>query len=379
VEFVQVQHRNSPHDIGFIRSQPKSFEQVFDLLMAVMGASSAACLLGYRDNKFLGAMHQGKIRFETRFLTECDAPSAFPPRKVRAVETDGVLLSGDSLVVDRSKFRLVGDKTGNAKVFWFRIDDDTIDLLVLDARDEKGQLTLERSTDLLVTFWEKLRSAYFGGNAEQSNDQSLSIIQAVLDAIPAPTVLVRGDRSVVASNARASGELRSGNFIRQMNQFLTTSTRAETHLLHGAIHSVLADDGPATRMLLASDANSGQRTILEVRRLSLPQPATVTVEPLCLVTMLRRADVTSVARVAAAYGLTQSEQRLVAQLATGSNVRDAAEAVGIKESSARTYIKRVFMKMGVSRQAQLISLVSSQSVLLRNEGDEEGSGHRDES
>jgi DNA-binding CsgD family transcriptional regulator len=59
------------------------------------------------------------------------------------------------------------------------------------------------------------------------------------------------------------------------------------------------------------------------------------------------------------YRLTQTEARLVAALARGERLETAARALGVTFGTGRTYLKRVFLKMGVSRQADLMRLVLS--------------------
>ncbi len=69
-----------------------------------------------------------------------------------------------------------------------------------------------------------------------------------------------------------------------------------------------------------------------------------------------RKCVTSTEDVAAALNLTPSEARIVYGLAEGANVEEAAKQAGVSISTARTYIKNVFSKTGVSRQAELVRL-----------------------
>lgn len=61
-------------------------------------------------------------------------------------------------------------------------------------------------------------------------------------------------------------------------------------------------------------------------------------------------------RLAIALGITPSEARVVHGLVEGGNVEDAARAAGVSISTARTYLKNVFSKTGVSRQAELVRL-----------------------
>jgi DNA-binding CsgD family transcriptional regulator len=59
------------------------------------------------------------------------------------------------------------------------------------------------------------------------------------------------------------------------------------------------------------------------------------------------------------YRLTRTEAQLVAALADGERLEDAAQALGVTLGTGRTYLKRVFAKMGVSRQTDLMRLLLS--------------------
>lgn len=70
-----------------------------------------------------------------------------------------------------------------------------------------------------------------------------------------------------------------------------------------------------------------------------------------------RKDITTPERIAAALNLTPSEARVVFGLIVGGSVDEAATIAGVSLSSARTYLKNVFSKTGVSKQAELVRLV----------------------
>jgi len=63
------------------------------------------------------------------------------------------------------------------------------------------------------------------------------------------------------------------------------------------------------------------------------------------------------------YGLTPSEARLAHALATRRNLTRAASDAGLTVTTARSYLKRVFLKTGTSRQAQLVRLLWLQGPL----------------
>jgi DNA-binding CsgD family transcriptional regulator len=57
-------------------------------------------------------------------------------------------------------------------------------------------------------------------------------------------------------------------------------------------------------------------------------------------------------------GLTLGEARVAALIGSGLPPRAAAEKLGITEESARTVLKRVFSKVGVARQSELVELLT---------------------
>jgi DNA-binding CsgD family transcriptional regulator len=57
--------------------------------------------------------------------------------------------------------------------------------------------------------------------------------------------------------------------------------------------------------------------------------------------------------VAAAYGLTPAETRLLESLLAGRNFAETATSLGIALTTAKTHLDRIFQKTGVRRQAEL--------------------------
>ncbi len=68
------------------------------------------------------------------------------------------------------------------------------------------------------------------------------------------------------------------------------------------------------------------------------------------------------------YALTVVEARLAAWLSQGKSVSEAAEAMGITVNTARAYLKRVYDKTGVRRQAELVRLLLLSVPRLSRDG-----------
>jgi DNA-binding CsgD family transcriptional regulator len=62
-------------------------------------------------------------------------------------------------------------------------------------------------------------------------------------------------------------------------------------------------------------------------------------------------------------GLTLAEARIAALVGSGHSRKEAADHLGISEWTGREALKRVFAKLGISRQGELVKLVYRLSVL----------------
>jgi DNA-binding CsgD family transcriptional regulator len=60
--------------------------------------------------------------------------------------------------------------------------------------------------------------------------------------------------------------------------------------------------------------------------------------------------------VAAAFGLTPAETRLLASLLAGRTLTETAATLGIAGTTAKTHLEHIFLKTGVTRQAELMRL-----------------------
>ena len=65
------------------------------------------------------------------------------------------------------------------------------------------------------------------------------------------------------------------------------------------------------------------------------------------------------------HGLTAAEIRCLGEIALGRNVPEAAAALGVAQTTARTHPNRIFQKTGTASQAELVRLVASFAPPLR--------------
>ncbi len=73
----------------------------------------------------------------------------------------------------------------------------------------------------------------------------------------------------------------------------------------------------------------------------------------------------SQALLAQLFGLTPQEARLALLLADGSTLAAAAHSLGVAETAARSYSKRIYAKMGIRSQSDIVRMVYRSFALLR--------------
>jgi DNA-binding CsgD family transcriptional regulator len=71
--------------------------------------------------------------------------------------------------------------------------------------------------------------------------------------------------------------------------------------------------------------------------------------------MMPPVDIGTVARI---YGLTPAETRVLQHLIAGASITEAATALGVSETTAKTHRNHIFLKTGVSRRTDLFALIA---------------------
>ena len=69
----------------------------------------------------------------------------------------------------------------------------------------------------------------------------------------------------------------------------------------------------------------------------------------------------------ALFGLTPAEARLAIRLVNGLSLDEAAISLGVSRNTAKSHLRAVFSKTGVTRQPQLIQLILNSVVTLAGE------------
>ena len=185
----------------------------------------------------------------------------------------------------------------------------------------------------------------------------------LLDITGLGIIQLDGRGRIIAANDRARDSLRIGDGLFDEGGFLYARTPEDNAELQGLLTRALPPFGAQ---------GTGGSTV--VTRSSAAAPLVLHVNPVgreetdlrvwpvaALVLVVDPASQTRIepAVAAAALGLTRMESQVAVLLAQGMSVREIAAATGRRESTIRSHVKHMFAKHGLSRQVDLVRLVSS--------------------
>jgi DNA-binding CsgD family transcriptional regulator len=196
----------------------------------------------------------------------------------------------------------------------------------------------------------------------QSRHQSLS---DALDRLGVGVFALDGDARVIFSNGSAKAA--TGDALAIVDGRLSPRSQSVRAKLDQALCTVIDPlslgraDIPAIVIERAAPLSALALHVLPVTRAAAVAGDIFTrARALVLAIDLGRDIAPDPAVVRELFGFTLGEARVASLVGAGLSPRDAAAQLGIAESTARTVLKRVFSKAGVSRQAELVALFARQ-------------------
>ncbi len=190
-----------------------------------------------------------------------------------------------------------------------------------------------------------------------------SVGLATLNRLPMGVVVVDGMAHVLFMNSPGAEYLAGSDGLSMSpNGLCRASRQHETAKLHNLI-----------RLCVEAEEETLVRA-LSISRDDAERPLSVVVAPLpaehangrvavLLINDPASQSLPSVDTVSKLFDLTEAEARLALALGEGQRIEDAAESLGITLNSARTYLKRIFSKTDVTRQAELVRLILAAPTL----------------
>lgn len=190
----------------------------------------------------------------------------------------------------------------------------------------------------------------------------------VLDTLDLGVIFLDEQARVIEANDVALSLLRRRDGVTIQDAELSVSCRDDAAPLARAVDAALnlrrgqALDAPSTVRVRRASSRS------PLRITAVPLPARVE-NPFCSRTAALAVVVVDPERdpsvdpedLRRRHGLTRAEARLAQVLARGVSLREAADQVGVRYETARSYLKSIFQKTGASRQSELVRIMLQQA------------------
>lgn len=192
-------------------------------------------------------------------------------------------------------------------------------------------------------------------------DVTTAALHAVLDKIDTGVLLLDAKRRLLFANA--CGQQSRAALFEAAAGPLVPRTRSERAVFAAMVGAAGGDAGgmepPRATVLTAADGRRFAARVLPAS--AAPQwqiGAHDTARTFILTTPLEQNNATDPALVRDLFHLTLGEARLAVLIGSGVEVRGAASRLGIAEGTARIVLKRIFRKLGINRQAELVLKLS---------------------
>ncbi|MGD9669833.1 MAG: LuxR C-terminal-related transcriptional regulator [Hyphomicrobiaceae bacterium] len=230
------------------------------------------------------------------------------------------------------------------------------------SRHQSAGLFGDREIELLRILLPHVRRAVTISNALEMKSIEKARMSETLDKMNVGAVLTNEDGRILYANRAAEAMMRKGGALRNSGGILTTNGPAASAEIKSAIkiaarnESGIGKAGLAVR-LTEDDALAMIAHVLplgtgEVRsRLEPGSVAAVFINPAA-------DDAASARALSDCFGLTPAETRVLTRILSGKTVAETAADLGIAATTARTHLDSIFVKTGVSRQAELFRLAA---------------------
>ncbi|MGH6734565.1 MAG: helix-turn-helix transcriptional regulator [Methyloceanibacter sp.] len=233
------------------------------------------------------------------------------------------------------------------------------------------QLITDRQVELGQLLLPHLRRAVTISNVLDARAIERARMADALDALHCGVILANERADILHANRSAEQMLRQGRPLRGSGGVLGATDDAATHELRAAIKIAARDETGLGRTGLAVPLAEPEADTVFAHVLPLASGETRTrLQPdaVAAVFVGQRDERDGADLVAAAFGLTPAETRVLSGLVAGSTIAETAAALGIAPSTARTHLENIFSKTGIGRQADLIRLAARMAPPTRSRG-----------
>jgi len=200
------------------------------------------------------------------------------------------------------------------------------------------------------------------GGASASTPLHSRALAATLDNFAVGIIIVADEKRILHANQAALQMFARGTPVRSVGGRLSARDATATAQLGDAITLALQGDFGigATGIGVALTSALHEPAIAHVLPLvdfNLAAPRKSPALAAVFVVPVHGEPVVNLGAIADCLGLTPREARLVEQLEAGATLPEAAGALGITDTTAKTHLTHIFSKTGVTRQVELMALI----------------------
>jgi len=201
------------------------------------------------------------------------------------------------------------------------------------------------------------------------DESEIEVLTDTLDRLTIGTFIIDGKGLVIRTNGAAKRLIAEGEAFQLRGGRLELSGRVDSSLFRETIREALAarmsgERSEYVKAFRSSDARSSQLGIL-IRAIPRDRTKPADASPAIVVYASNSEQGNAFERlIATLFDLSPSEASLAALLTQGMTLTEAARELGLTESTVRSYSKRIFTKVGVNRQAELIRLILRSVAML---------------
>jgi DNA-binding CsgD family transcriptional regulator/PAS domain-containing protein len=185
-----------------------------------------------------------------------------------------------------------------------------------------------------------------------------------IDQADIGVVLVDGGGTPTFANAAAQALIDEGDGLRIRGAMLGGMTLSDTLRLQAAVEHVISAGSPDAAAPVVALPRESRRPLMAA---VVAADGHVDDAPAAIVYLFDpEQDLCAlIAPACQLYGLSPVETRLTCLLADGMSLGEAAGAMRVREMTARSYLKQVFLKTDTNRQAELVWLMLKSTVRTR--------------
>jgi DNA-binding CsgD family transcriptional regulator/PAS domain-containing protein len=228
----------------------------------------------------------------------------------------------------------------------------------------------DREIGILRLLAPHIRRAVTIGDLLDLKKIEVQALGSTLDKLTAGVVVVAEENRILHANDAARRMFAAGSPVRSAGGRLAAREAKAGAELAKAIDLARRNEAGigATGIGVPLGDEAGEPTVAHVLPLARGDLRTRLVPQATAAVFITRAGdaaTANIGTIAAAFRFTPAETRVLERLLSGMSLVEAAAALKIAETTAKTHLSRIFAKTGVSRQAELIALVDRLKPPLR--------------